>query len=70
MANAATPTTPPIIQRPVPMPPAFWGGRVALRAPLQSSYYLVCAESDVAREGVAAFREWLLAEAAKELETA
>jgi DNA-binding transcriptional LysR family regulator len=43
---------------------------LALRAPLQSSYYLVCAESDVAHEGVAAFREWLLAEAAKETETA
>jgi LysR family glycine cleavage system transcriptional activator len=42
----------------------------ALRAPLQSSYYLVCAESAVGQEGVAAFREWLLAEAAKEAQAA
>ena len=37
----------------------------ALRVPLQSSYYLVCAESVAKRRDVAAFREWLLAEAAK-----
>jgi LysR family glycine cleavage system transcriptional activator len=42
----------------------------ALRVPLQSSYYLVCAEASVGQHGVAAFREWLLAEAAKEAETA
>jgi LysR family glycine cleavage system transcriptional activator len=42
----------------------------ALRAPLPSSYYLVCAESTIARPDVTAFREWLLAEAAKEKETA
>ncbi|MGH8648086.1 MAG: transcriptional regulator GcvA [Burkholderiales bacterium] len=38
----------------------------ALRVPLQSSYYLVCAEAVARRKDVAAFREWLLAEAAKE----
>jgi LysR family glycine cleavage system transcriptional activator len=38
----------------------------ALRAPLESSYYLVCAESAAARKDVADFRKWLLAEAAKE----
>jgi LysR family glycine cleavage system transcriptional activator len=42
----------------------------ALRVPLQSAYYLVCAESAVGRPGVAEFRKWLLAEAAKESETA
>jgi LysR family glycine cleavage system transcriptional activator len=42
----------------------------ALRAPLPSAYYLVCAESAVARPSVKAFREWLLAEAAKETEAA
>jgi LysR family glycine cleavage system transcriptional activator len=42
----------------------------ALRVPLQSAYYLVCAESAVARPGVAEFRKWLLAEAAKESENA
>jgi LysR family glycine cleavage system transcriptional activator len=42
----------------------------ALRVPLQSAYYLVCAESAVGRPGVAEFRKWLLAEAAKETETA
>jgi len=42
----------------------------ALRVPLQSSYYLVCAEPAAKRKDVAAFREWLLAEAAKESETA
>jgi LysR family glycine cleavage system transcriptional activator len=38
----------------------------ALRAPLESSYYLVCAESAAARKDVADFRKWLLAEAARE----
>jgi len=42
----------------------------ALRVPLASAYYLVCAESAVGRPAVAAFRKWLLAEAAKETETA
>ena len=42
----------------------------ALRVPLPSAYYLVCAESVVGRPAVKAFREWLLAEAAKETETA
>jgi len=42
----------------------------ALRVPLQSAYYLVCAESALGRPGVAEFRKWLLAEAAKETETA
>jgi LysR family glycine cleavage system transcriptional activator len=37
-----------------------------LRVPLASSYYLVCSEEAAAREPVAAFREWLLAEAARE----
>ena len=41
----------------------------ALRVPLQSSYYLVCAESVATRKDVAAFRQWLLAQAAKETET-
>ena len=42
----------------------------ALRVPLQSAYYLVCAESSLGRPGVAEFRKWLLAEAAKETGTA
>ena len=42
----------------------------ALRVPLQSAYYLVCAESSLGRPGVAEFRKWLLAEAAKETENA
>ena len=42
----------------------------ALRVPLQSAYYLVCAESALGRPGVTEFRKWLLAEAAKETETA
>jgi LysR family glycine cleavage system transcriptional activator len=42
----------------------------ALRVPLQSAYYMVCAESAVARPGVVEFRKWLLAEAAKETDTA
>lgn len=42
----------------------------ALRVPLQSAYYLVRAESAVGRPGVVEFRKWLLAEAAKETETA
>lgn len=40
----------------------------ALRAPLVSAYYLVCSEAAATRPAVAAFREWLLAEAAKEVE--
>ena len=43
---------------------------LALRAPLPSAYYLVCAEGAVGRPAVKAFREWLLSEAAKETETA
>lgn len=34
-----------------------------LQAPLQSAYYLVCNETAVSRPAVAAFRDWLLAEA-------
>jgi LysR family glycine cleavage system transcriptional activator len=41
-----------------------------LRVPLVSAYYLVSREESAARPAVAAFREWLLAEAAKESETA
>lgn len=41
----------------------------ALRVPLESAYYLVCSEAAAARPGVAAFREWLMAEAAKPVET-
>jgi LysR family glycine cleavage system transcriptional activator len=41
-----------------------------LRVPLESAYYLVCREESAARPAVAAFREWLLAEAAKETEAA
>jgi LysR family glycine cleavage system transcriptional activator len=37
----------------------------ALRAPLESAYYLVCSEAAAARPAVAAFRKWLLGEAAK-----
>jgi len=42
----------------------------ALRVPLVSAYYLVYSEETASRPGVAAFRKWLLAEAAKETETA
>jgi len=38
----------------------------ALRVPLQSAYFLVSAEPAGGRPGVAEFRKWLLAEAAKE----
>jgi LysR family glycine cleavage system transcriptional activator len=38
----------------------------ALRAPLPSSYYLVCSEAAVGRPAVTAFRDWLLGEAARE----
>src|SRR5262245_52998392 len=38
----------------------------ALRVPLESAYYLVCSEAAAKRASVAAFREWLLAEAARE----
>ncbi len=37
-----------------------------LRAPLQSAYYLVCNETAAQRPAVAAFRDWLLAEAAQQ----
>jgi LysR family glycine cleavage system transcriptional activator len=37
-----------------------------LRVPLESAYYLVCNEAAATRPSVAAFREWLLEEAAKE----
>jgi LysR family glycine cleavage system transcriptional activator len=37
----------------------------SLRVPLESAYYLVCGEAAAARPGVAAFRQWLIAEAAK-----
>ena len=40
----------------------------ALRVPLASAYYLVCREDAAKRPAVAAFREWLLAEAAREAE--
>ena len=36
-----------------------------LQVPLQSAYYLVCAEGAELRTSVAAFRDWLLAEAAQ-----
>lgn len=36
-----------------------------LRVPLESAYYLVCGEAAAGRPAVAAFREWLMAEAAK-----
>jgi LysR family glycine cleavage system transcriptional activator len=42
----------------------------ALRVPLASAYYLVCNVEAASRPGVAAFRQWLLAEAAKETEKA
>jgi LysR family glycine cleavage system transcriptional activator len=37
-----------------------------LRVPLESAYYLVCSPEASARQSVAAFRDWLLAEAVKE----
>jgi len=40
----------------------------ALRVPLESAYYLVSTEAALTRPPVAAFREWLMAEAAKEPE--
>jgi LysR family glycine cleavage system transcriptional activator len=40
----------------------------ALRAPLVSAYYLVASQAAITRPAVAAFREWLLAEAAREEE--
>ena len=40
----------------------------ALRVPLESAYYLVSTEAAMARPAVGAFRDWLLAEAAKEQE--
>lgn len=38
----------------------------ALRVPLASAYFLVCREEAALRPAVAAFREWLFAEAARE----
>ena len=38
----------------------------ALQVPLQSAYYLVCAEGAELRTSVAAFRDWLLAEASQQ----
>ena len=38
----------------------------ALRVPLGSAYYMVSTEAALSRSAVAAFREWLLAEAARE----
>lgn len=40
----------------------------ALRVPLVSAYYLVCSEAAATRPAVAAFRAWLLSEAAREEE--
>jgi LysR family glycine cleavage system transcriptional activator len=37
-----------------------------LEVPLQSAYYLVCPESSLQRPAAAAFRDWLLAEAAQQ----
>ena len=37
-----------------------------LRVPLESAYYLVCSPEAMARESVKEFRDWLLAEAARE----
>jgi LysR family glycine cleavage system transcriptional activator len=37
-----------------------------LQVPLQSAYYLVCNETAELRPAVAAFRDWLLAEAAQQ----
>jgi len=34
-----------------------------LQVPLQSAYYLVCPEASLRRPAVAAFRDWLLAQA-------
>lgn len=41
----------------------------ALRVPLISAYYLVCSEAAAARPAVAAFHEWLMAVAAREVAT-
>ena len=38
----------------------------ALQVPLQSAYYLVCPEQSTRRPAVAAFRDWLLGEAAQQ----
>jgi LysR family transcriptional regulator, glycine cleavage system transcriptional activator len=42
----------------------------ALRVPLVSAYYLVCREESAKRPAVAAYREWLLEEAARDTEAA
>jgi|SRR5882672_119651 len=42
----------------------------ALRVPLSSAYYVVCSEEAATRPAVAAFRAWLLEEAARETDEA
>jgi LysR family glycine cleavage system transcriptional activator len=42
----------------------------ALRVPLTSAYYLVCGAETAKRPAVAAFRQWVLEEAAREVEEA
>ena len=42
----------------------------ALRVPLESAYYLVCGEEAARRPAVAAFRKWILEEAARESDVA
>jgi DNA-binding transcriptional LysR family regulator len=42
----------------------------ALKVPLQSAYYLVCEPHAKTRPAVAAFRDWVIAEAAKEAASA
>jgi DNA-binding transcriptional LysR family regulator len=37
-----------------------------LQVPLESAYFLVCPETSLRRQAVAAFRDWLLAEAAQQ----
>ncbi|MGH8561959.1 MAG: transcriptional regulator GcvA [Nevskiales bacterium] len=42
----------------------------ALRVPLESAYYLVCSPESAKRPSVAAFRNWLLEEASREVDEA
>jgi len=42
----------------------------ALRVPLASAYYLVCSAEAAKRPAIAAFRDWLLGEAARETDEA
>jgi LysR family transcriptional regulator, glycine cleavage system transcriptional activator len=42
----------------------------ALRVPLISAYYMVCSEASATRPAVAAFRQWLMQEAARETDVA